>query len=170
MPPYINSMKHKIPVCLDLDQAFNIFYDLPSCLYYTNSRKGIYMKIEHIAVNVNNLEKAKEFFVDYFGVEVNDLYHNSKTGLKTYFLSFESGARLELMHYPEFDTLSNNHPNTLGYIHIAISVGSKESVDELTDRLLKDGYVVLSGPRTTGDGYYESCVEGIEGIKIEITI
>ena len=60
--------------------------------------------------------------------------------------------------------------NRTGFIHIAFSVGSKEKVDSLTDILKNDGYKVISGPRTTGDGYYESCIVGIEGNQIEITI
>ena len=59
--------------------------------------------------------------------------------------------------------------NRTGYIHIAFSVGSKEKVDELTVKIKNAGYDVVSGPRTTGDGYYESCIVGIEGNQIELT-
>lgn len=34
----------------------------------------------------------------------------------------------------------------------------------------KDGYHVISGLRTTGDGYDESCIVAIEGNQIEITV
>ena len=57
-----------------------------------------------------------------------------------------------------------------GYIHLAFSVGSREKVDALTKRLEEDGYKVVSGPRVTGDGYYESCVLCIEDNQIEITV
>ena len=57
-----------------------------------------------------------------------------------------------------------------GFIHGAFSVGSKEKVDELTRWLREDGYQVISGPRTTGDGYYESCILDGEGNQIEITV
>lgn len=127
------------------------------------------MKIEHIAMYVNDLENAKDFFVNYLEAVSNDGYHNVKTGFRSYFLSFDDGARLELMNKPQ---MSDNEKeiNRTGYIHVAFSVGSKEKVDELTTRLKDDGYEVLSGPRITGDGYYESCVIGIEGNQIELTI
>lgn len=127
------------------------------------------MKIEHIAMYVNDLIKTKEFFVKYFGAQSNDMYHNKNTNFKSYFLTFDSGARLEIMNKPEMNDIEKNLVQT-GFIHIAFSVGSKEKVDELTAELKKDGYNVISGPRTTGDGYYESCIVGIEGNQIEITI
>ena len=127
------------------------------------------MKIEHIAMYVSDLNKTKNFFEKYFDAKSNDGYHNKNTDFKSYFLTFSDGARLEIMNKPEI----NYVPKTLtqsGFIHIAFSVGSKEKVDELTIKLKKDGYDVISGPRTTGDGYYESCIIGIEGNQIEITI
>ena len=127
------------------------------------------MKIEHIAMYVNDLEAAKEFFVKYFGAVSNDGYHNSNTDFRSYFLSFDDGARLEIMNRPSMDNLENKIQRT-GYHHFAFSIGSKEKVDELTAELKKDGYEVISGPRTTGDGYYESCIIGIEGNLVEITI
>ncbi len=127
------------------------------------------MKIEHIAMYVNDLEAAKAFFVRYFHAVSNDLYYNAKTGFRSYFLSFEDGARLELMHKPEMQDVEKPL-NRTGLIHLAFSTGSAEQVDLLTARLKADGYDVISGPRTTGDGYYESCVVGIEGNQIEITV
>ena len=126
------------------------------------------MRIEHIAMYVNDLEKAKEFFVKYFGAVPNEGYHNAKTDFRSYFLSFEDGARLEIMNKPEMCD-DEKSPVRTGYAHIAFSVGSRETVDVLTKRLQADGYTVVSGPRTTGDGYYESCVVGVEGNLIEIT-
>ena len=127
------------------------------------------MKIEHVAMYVNDLEKTKEFFEKYFDGTPNDLYHNPKTGFRSYFISFEDGARLEIMNKPELADEPKDLKRT-GFIHLSISVGSKEAVDELTARLKADGYEVISGPRTTGDGYYESSVIGIEGNQIEITV
>ena len=127
------------------------------------------MKIEHVAMYVNDLEKTKEFFVQYFDGKQNKLYHNPKTGFRSYFISFEDGARLEIMNKPELVDEPKDLKRT-GFIHLSISVGSKEAVDLLSERLRADGYEVISGPRTTGDGYYESCVIGIEGNQIEITI
>ena len=112
----------------------------------------------------------KEFFIRYFNGTPNELYHNPRTGLKTFILDFEgSDARLELMTRPE---VKNEEENIFrqGFIHLSFSVGSKETVDSLTNDLNREGYRVLNGPRMTGDGYYESCIAGPEGILIEITI
>lgn len=126
------------------------------------------MKVEHIAMYVNDLEKARDFFVKYFNAVSNDGYHNKTTNFRSYFLTFDDGARIELMYHPDMQDTEKGIRRT-GLIHIAFSVGSKEKVDELTQMLKNDGYEVLSGPRTTGDGYYESSIEGIEGNQIEIT-
>ena len=109
------------------------------------------------------------FFVYYLGGSSNDGYHNKNTGFRSYFISFDDGARLEIMTKPELDDMDKTL-NRTGYAHIAFSVGSKEKVDELTNQLKTDGYEVVSGPRTTGDGYYESCIVAIEGNQIEITV
>ena len=126
------------------------------------------MRIEHIAMYVNDLEAAKDFFIKYFDATPNKGYHNRTTDFRSYFLRFADGARLELMHRPEMNDMEKPLMRT-GYVHIAFSLGSKEAVNELTERLRADGYAVVSGPRTTGDGYYESCIIGIEGNQIEIT-
>lgn len=127
------------------------------------------MKIEHIAMYVNNIEQTKQFFMKYFDAKANSGYHNQKTDFRSYFLSFDDGARLEIMNRPEMNDDEKSISRT-GYIHIAFSVGSKEKVDSITEQLRTDGYKVISGPRTTGDGYYESCIIDIEGNQIEITI
>ena len=127
------------------------------------------MKIEHIAMYVNDLEKAKDFFVDYFGGYPNAEYHNTTTEFRSYFITFDEGARLEIMKKPHVADCEKILAHT-GYIHIAFSVGSKEAVDALTERLKKAGFEVVSGPRTTGDGYYESCIAAIEDNQIEITV
>lgn len=127
------------------------------------------MKIEHIAMVVNDLEAAKDFFVTYLDGKANELYHNKSTGFRSYFISFDDGARLELMNKPEMSDTAKDIART-GYAHVAFSVGSAEKVDELTALLKADSYEVLSGPRTTGDGYYESCVVAVEGNQIEITV
>ena len=126
------------------------------------------MKIEHIALYVNDLEKARDFFETYFEARSDEGYHNPRTDFRSYFLTFADGARLELMTKPDL-TDSGDFLNRFGYAHIAFSVGSKEKVDTLTAKLRTDGYPVISGPRTTGDGYYESCVVGFEGNLVEIT-
>lgn len=127
------------------------------------------MKIEHIAMYVKDLESAKDFFVNYLGAVSNNGYHNAKTGFRSYFLSFDDGARLEIMNKPGIIDYKKELEQT-GYTHIAFSVGSKEKVDILTQQLKENGYKIVNGPRTTGDGYYESCIIGIEGNLIEITV
>ncbi len=127
------------------------------------------MTIEHIALYVKDLEAARDFFLRYLGATSNQLYHNPKTGFSSYFLSFDGGARLELMSKPDVEDQSLALAR-MGYIHVAFRLGSAEQVDKLTARLKADGYEVVSGPRTTGDGYYESCVVAIEGNQIELTV
>ena len=127
------------------------------------------MRIEHVAMYVNDLEAARDFFVKYLGGRSNDGYHNKTTGFRSYFISFDDGARLEVMTKPRMTDAEKSLSRT-GYVHVAFSVGSKERVNELTAWLKRDGFEVVSGPRTTGDGYYESCVVAIEGNQIEITV
>ena len=118
---------------------------------------------------VNDLEAAKDFFVTYLDGKANKLYHNKSTDFRSYFISFDDGARLEIMTKPEISDPAKDVART-GYAHVAFSVGSAEKVDELTGLLKADSYEVLSDPRTTGDGYYESCVVAVEGNQIEITV
>ncbi len=128
------------------------------------------MRIEHSALYCNDLEGMKAFFVKYFRAQPNDLYHNPRTNLQTYILAFPDGQeRLELMTRPEVNGNNDDLYHT-GYIHLAFAAGSPKAVKELTARLNDDGYPIVSGPRVTGDGYYESCVRGYEGILIEITV
>lgn len=127
------------------------------------------MKIDHLAMYVTDLEKAKNFFVRYFNAVPNEMYHNKKTDFRSYFLSFDDASRLEIMTRPGLAD-ENKNPLQCGFIHIAMSVGSKEKVDSLTEILQNDGYELVSGPRTTGDGCYESCFYGPENNLIEITI
>ena len=128
------------------------------------------MKIEHAALYVNDLEKARSFFVNYLGAESNDGYHNPKKQFRSYFLTFDDGARLEIMNKEVGMEDPEKTMTRTGFIHLSFSVGDKETVDRLTAQLKDDGYMVASGPRTTGDGYYESCVVGFEGNQIEITV
>ena len=127
------------------------------------------MKIEHVALYVNDLEAARIFFVTWLNGRSNDGYHNKTTDFRSYLITFDDGSRLEIMTKPGLADL-NKPLNRTGYVHIAFSVGNKEKVDELTEKLRSAGYEVVSDPRTTGDGYYESCVVAIEGNQIEITV
>lgn len=127
------------------------------------------MRIEHIAMYCIELEAARAFFVRYFQAKCNDGYHNTRTDFRSYFLTFDDGARLEIMNKPQL-TDGEKALDRTGYAHIAFSLGSAERVDALTEQLRRDGYSVISGPRTTGDGYYESCIVGLEGNQIELTV
>lgn len=125
------------------------------------------MKLEHIALYVQDLEGMKDFYIRYFGATPNQKYHNPRTGLQTYFLSFKDGARLELMQRPGTSPKAyGEYP--LGYVHISFKLGSSENVDQLTRTLQESGFPLLNGPRTTGDGYYESVLADPEGNLIEL--
>jgi lactoylglutathione lyase len=126
------------------------------------------MHITHIALWTSDLERARRFYETYFNATANQKYSNPRKQFESYFLAFENGARLELMHSPTLSPLSP--APALGYAHLAMSVGSPENVDALTIRLRADGYTIVDGPRTTGDGYYESVVLDADGNRIEITI
>lgn len=125
------------------------------------------MYLAHTALFVEELQRSRDFFVTYFGCTSGSLYHNPKTGFHSYFLTFPGGGQLELM---QRDTAAPRPDGRFrGLDHIAVGVGSRQAVDDLTTRLAQDGYRVDSAPRTTGDGYYESCVLDAEGNRIEIT-
>ena len=150
------------------------------------------MRIDHAALFCRDLEQMRQFFIDYFDARSNEQYHHPRTGLRTYILSFTEGStRLELMQRteqrepssslewpsrdgrrqsqrPDVQDADPSQP-TIGYVHLSFAVGSRKGVDLLTRRLADDGYIVTSGPRTTGDGYYESTILGPEGIQIEVT-
>ncbi|MFD4929522.1 VOC family protein [Peribacillus butanolivorans] len=126
------------------------------------------MKIEHVAIWVNDLETMCAFYTQYFKGTANRLYRNTETQFESYFIIFETGARLEVMRQKGIQDKMTT-PIT-GYAHIAFSVGSKENVDQLTETLKAAGYPVLNGPRITGDGYYESVISDPEGNQVEITI
>ena len=130
------------------------------------------MKIEHLAIWVTDLETMRAFYEKYFGATANQKYENKTKNFSSYFLTFANGGcRLELMHKPEIRALApSTNAQRLGLIHLAISVGSKQKVDELTEQLRQDGYTITSEPRTTGDGYYESVCLDPEQNLIEITI
>ncbi len=129
------------------------------------------MKIEHIAIWSSDIERLKLFYTEYFGCTSGSKYINSSKSFESYFLMFDSGCRLEIMQMPNIPlNLNNSFSQYLGLIHFAVSVGSKEKVDELTAKLRSDGYEIVGEPRITGDGYYESCILDPDGNRIEITI
>jgi len=127
------------------------------------------MHIDHIAIWVSDLEEMKNFYEKYFLAQAVAKYHNPTKEFHSYFLSFPKGARLELMHRPSIpENLNDVIKEYLGIIHFAISVGSKEKVDGLTEWLRKDGFKIVGEPRTTGDGYYESVILDPGGNRVEI--
>ncbi|WP_297691406.1 VOC family protein [uncultured Eudoraea sp.] len=115
------------------------------------------MKIEHVAIWTEKLELLKDFYVTYFGAKANTQYYNPQKKFQSYFLTFDSGSRLELMHRPDIPKNTNDRVDKqhLGIIHLAFGVESMSEVDKKAAELKKDGYRVISGPRKTGDGYYE---------------
>lgn len=126
------------------------------------------MKINHMALFTKDLEKMKCFYELYFDAKSNQKYHNPKSGLETYFLSFDDGMRIEIMKKPQLNEIEMIVP-CVGWAHLAFSVGSRENVDNITKKITGDGYALISAPRTTGDGYYESCIADPDGNQIEIT-
>ncbi len=128
------------------------------------------MRIEHIALWTHDLERSREFYTGFFGGTAGKKYHNMKTGFQSYFISFETGSRLELMTAPDVTDAARGTDRLTGYAHLAFSVGTETAVSSLTEALRTEGYVVISEPRTTGDGYYESCVLDPDGNPVEITL
>ncbi len=128
------------------------------------------MHINHLAIYVHDLETMKAFYETYFQGKAGVRYHNPHKKFTSYFLSFDSGCRLELMHRENVpESTGELLKEYLGLTHFAISVGNKETVNDLTEQLRSDGYTIIGEPRTTGDGYYESVVSDPEGNRIEIT-
>ena len=127
------------------------------------------MRVEHVALYVSDLEGTRDFFERFFGASSGAPYLNPITRFRSYFLSFGDGTRLEIMTRPDMSDAEKS-PTRTGWAHVAFSVGSEAEVNRLTFELAQSGYEVVSGPRTTGDGYYESCVLGPENNLIEITV
>ncbi len=127
------------------------------------------MTIEHIAIWVRDIEIMRNFYVTYFKMSSSIKYENKSKEFLSYFLSFESGARIEIMQKSGISANLQDKGVTHGFTHVAISLGSCKKVDELTEQLRLDGYKVFAEPRTTGDGYYESVILDPEGNHIEIT-
>lgn len=125
------------------------------------------IKITHVAVYSTDLERSKDFYIEYFGGRSNEIYKNSK-GFSSYFITFGDNVRLEIMHHTDLE----QRPivdKANGWSHIAFSVGDKETVISLTEKIVGDGYTLYSPPRATGDGYFESCVADPDGNRVEIT-
>lgn len=124
------------------------------------------MKVEHIGIWVTDIEKMKAFYETYFNAKASQLYHNKTTGFRSYFMELAEGCRVELTTKQH---LSNRISESLGYTHLAIAVGDKAKVDEMTAEFVAAGFPLLNGPRVTGDGYYEAVIQDPEGNLIELT-
>ena len=128
------------------------------------------MKIDHLAIWVDDLECMRIFYISYFNMESGEKYINEKKGFSSYFLRFgQQTTRLELMHKTDIPYSAQKRGHVKGIAHFSISVGGKDAVDRLTERLRADHYSIVGEPRTTGDGYYESSVLDPEGNLIEIS-
>lgn len=127
------------------------------------------MKIAHVAIWVNDLEKMKDFYSLYFNGTARTNYHNPIKNFESSFISFESGISMELMRRTNLDLPFMPKEMSTGFHHLAFSTGSREQVDQLTSLLESEGYEIKSKPRITGDGYYESVISDPEGNTIEIT-
>lgn len=128
------------------------------------------MKIDHLAIWVEDLETMRQFYLRYFDVTCGEKYFNPKRNYTSYFLTFSGGSsRIELMLQPDIRDNEKDRGLIKGLAHLSINVGSKDAVNNLTERLRRDGYTIIGEPRTTGDGYYESVILDPEGNYIEIT-
>ena len=126
-------------------------------------------KIDHIAIWTKDIENLKKFYQKYFKCTSNKKYINKQKKFESYFLKFSNKIKLEIMQMPKIPANKNNYiKQYLGIIHIAINVNGKKNVDKITETLKKDGYHVVSEPRLTGDGYYESCILDPDGNRIEL--
>jgi lactoylglutathione lyase len=128
------------------------------------------VKIDHLAIWTEDLDRSKRFYEHFFGALPGPKYLNVKKNFESYFLSFASGPRLEIMKMPDISARDKNLlKEYIGLAHVAFSVGSKAQVDLVTEQLRASGYQIVGEPRTTGDGYYESVVLDPDGTRIEVT-
>ena len=128
------------------------------------------MVLEHVAILTARLEILKDYYIRYFGGTPNQKYANPKTGLETYFITFGSGTKLEIMSLPELT--DNKNDMTLPYqgvVHLAFGLGTMSEVEEKARQFEADGFRILRGPRITGDGFYEFETVDPDGNKIEVT-
>ena len=123
-------------------------------------------RIEHIGLWVRDIDAVSGFYVKYFGARAGALYQNPRKGFESRFLEFSTGARLEVMK--RVDVRTHSDAELLGLAHVAVVVGPEGTVDALAQRFRADGVAVDSGPRRTGDGYYECVVRDPEGNRVEI--
>jgi lactoylglutathione lyase len=130
-------------------------------------RLSVKIEIEHIALWTNDLERLRSFYISFFEAISSPKYRNEKKEFESYFLSFANATRIEIMSIPQLTHPGENQLR-VGVSHIAFGVGSRENVELLTQKIKDAGYPVLSEPRMTGDGYYESVISDPDNNRIEI--
>lgn len=129
------------------------------------------MTLEHVAIWTDQLETLKTYYSKYFGGTAGEKYVNANNQFQSYFLTFESGARLELMSMPNIPDNLNDRVKAQhkGIIHLAFGATDKHEVDQKAMLLRNDDFPILSGPRKTGDGYYEFETLDPDNNRIEVT-
>jgi lactoylglutathione lyase len=128
------------------------------------------MHIEHIALWSKDIERLKDFYQTFFNAECGQKYSNPKKAFESYFLSFAKGPRIEIMTIPGLIDHSADSSFMIGYSHLAFALGSEKEVDQMTQRMREAGVKIISEPRRTGDGYYESVVADPDGNSVELTV
>lgn len=127
--------------------------------------------IRHAALWVRDLPASKDFYVRWFGAKAGTDYHNPMKGFTSSFLTWDKGGALELMHSLGGTDETDKRPvGSPGWAHLALGVQSEERVRTLTEEMRATGVKIVSEPRWTGDGYFESVVLDPEGNRVEITI
>ena len=125
------------------------------------------MKIAHIALWTRQLEQQARFWVAFFDGEINEKYCSQTTpGFESFFVRIGDDIAIELMTKPGLTALTADNNHT-GWVHLAITVGGAENVDRLAKRAAEQD-ILVSAPRTTGDGYYEAVIKDPDGNLIEI--
>ena len=124
-------------------------------------------RLEHVALWVRDIDAVAAFYARYFQARIGPRYENPRKGFQSRFLEFAPGARLEVM--ARTDVTTRGTAESLGFAHVAISVGDEAAVDALAARFKAEGVALLDGPRRTGDGYYECVVLDPEGNRVEVT-
>lgn len=125
------------------------------------------MHIAHIAIWTWNLERMVDFWRDFFGASAGAPYRSARRpGFESRFLQLAHGPAIEVMQGPWIAPLTPEE--RAGYAHLAISLGNREAVAALAAKAARLG-ILQSGPRMTGDGYYEAVLLDPDGNPVEIT-
>lgn len=125
------------------------------------------MRLAHVALWTLDLEAVALFWQRTFGAEVGEVYESrNRPGFRSRFARLPDGGAIELMTGPWVEAASP--AERVGWDHVAVSLGSEAAVDALAARCKAEG-TLLSGPRWTGDGYYEAVIAAPDGTRVEIT-